>query len=670
MKFFRANTNIIKETVGEKTPIKQLDEIELIEKSLDNNLEQEVTIPKDVLNSFKLKDNLNPNIWEDFKLNPKVKRQLNKIAKEFIKELNLPQGYKIDDIIFTGSLANYNWSKFSDIDLHIVLDYKQFDGEPQMIEDYFYAQKTLWNETHDIKVFEYPVELYAQDSNAELVATAVYSITKDKWLKKPIKENFVADKESIKNKALKFINKLKDIRDDYKKNNLQAVVDKVTKIKDNIKNMRKAGLEGGGEYSQENLVFKTLRRTPFMDLLDSFKAKAFDKLMSVVEIHENINKTFSYKFSQKDEDTFYISAKFKGKEVGYIMMDVMVNAYYYFDDIMSEDEYNKLFPNDEFVRINWLKVDPDFRGKGMAKQLISMALDRIKKMGYNQTYLNASPVGNDGLKLNDLVDLYKSFGFKEIIHQGNNVQMILNLDSLNEVKYLPYDDKAEMKAASAYPSLSQTSNRADIKQVKFRIAKAINAANQYKSKNPNDNYFVIPQEGDGFYQVEFRHDGNIKTKLVRPSGDMGQMNGKFQPSDVGTCKTYQNIARYCFVKAGKNGKAVGASPAEDAANKALIIYQNEIMDFYKSGDYGDENTPQYADSKMDDKIKQHKLKKDLETKLRRRLTDAEWQQYLATGQEPKPKSGIAMSPQEKEEFYKQQAEKQAKINALKAKMKK
>ena len=93
------------------------------------------------------------------------------------------------------------------------------------------------------------------------------------------------------------------------------------------------------------------------------------------------------------------------------------------------------------------------------------------------------------------------------------------------------------------------------------------------------------------------------------------------------------------------------------------------MDFYKSGDYGDENTPQYADSKMDDKIKQRKLKKDLETKLRRRVTDAEWQEYLATGQEPKPKSGLTMSPQEKEEFYKQQAEKQARIDALKAKMK-
>ena len=63
------------------------------------------------------------------------------------------------------------------------------------------------------------------------------------------------------------------------------------------------------------------------------------------------------------------------------------------------------------------------------------------------------------------------------------------------------------------------------------------------------------------------------------------------------------------------------------------------------------------------------MKKDLETKLRRRVTDSEWQEFLNTGKEPKPKSGLTMSPEEKEEFYKQQAEKQARIDALKTKMK-
>jgi hypothetical protein len=202
--------------------------------------------------------------------------------------MKLPKGFKLNDIIFTGSLANYNWSEFSDIDLHIVLNYKQFEGDQTMVENFFYAQKTLWNENHDITIFDYPVELYAQDTNVKLVANAVYSVLKNKWIKKPIREEFKVDKTAIKSKAQEFINKLKKIKDNYKKENYREVIDQVTKIKDKIKQMRKAGLEGGGEFSQENVVFKTLRRTPFMDVLDSFKVKSFDKLMSVMEIKHSM----------------------------------------------------------------------------------------------------------------------------------------------------------------------------------------------------------------------------------------------------------------------------------------------------------------------------------------------------------------------------------------------
>ena len=105
----------------------------------------------------------------------------------------------------------------------------------------------------------------------------------DKWILKPEHENFKLNKRVIKNKAEMFIERLKDIRDDYKAKDYQSVVDKVSALKDKIKKYRTAGLDNGGEFSLENLVFKVLRRTPFMDILDSYKAKAYDKLMSVKE---------------------------------------------------------------------------------------------------------------------------------------------------------------------------------------------------------------------------------------------------------------------------------------------------------------------------------------------------------------------------------------------------
>jgi predicted nucleotidyltransferase len=258
-----------------------IDEIDDIANSISDNISKEIKIPADVLNSFAIKSELNPQIWQEYKLNPSVRTKLVKIANDFFKELNLPSEVKMKDIIFTGSLANFNWSKFSDIDLHIVLDFSQIEAEDKFKEDFFYAQKALWNQAHDITVYKYPVELYVQDKKAKLVASAVYSVKNDKWILQPKREEFKVNKKVIKQKADRFINNLKDIKKDYEENKLQSVVDKVKILKDKIKNYRTSGLEDGGEYAIENLVFKTLRRTPFMDILDSYKAKAYDKLMSV-----------------------------------------------------------------------------------------------------------------------------------------------------------------------------------------------------------------------------------------------------------------------------------------------------------------------------------------------------------------------------------------------------
>lgn len=294
MKFIRINPKLIKENLAPIAPIQHLDEIDALANTLDDNMGKEVHIPKDVLDSFKIKNTLNPEIWPEGNLNPKVQKNLIKIANGFVKDINLPKGIIIKDVIFTGSLANYNWSKFSDIDLHVILDFNQFDADPEIIQNYFNSQKTLWNQEHDITVFDYPVELYVQDTHAKLVSTAVYSVLRNEWIKKPKREEFKLDKVAIKDKAQSFISQLKDIRDEYKDKQYQSVVDKVTRVKNKIKQMRKAGLESGGEFSLENLAFKVLRRTPFMDILDSFKAKAYDNIMSVTEKMEPLDEAMEY----------------------------------------------------------------------------------------------------------------------------------------------------------------------------------------------------------------------------------------------------------------------------------------------------------------------------------------------------------------------------------------
>lgn len=232
--------------------------------------------------------------------------------------------------------------------------------------------------------------------------------------------------------------------------------------------------------------------------------------------------------------------------------------------------------------------------------------------------------------------------------------------------------KQELKYLN-YPSISAT-KKADITKVRYKIASAAEMATKYANQSGDNNYFMLPDDGEGFYQVEFRHDGNIRTKQIRPSADMNQMGDKFHPTDVGTCKDFQNISRYCFVKAGKplpnNKFSVGTSPAEDAANKALIIFKNEIISFLTDSKVDPEQAAQISKEKMTQQQTLHKQKKDLETELGFRITDTQWNNYLTTGEKPKGKSQIELNPKDLADFEARQKAAEERRAAALARLKK
>lgn len=238
------------------------------------------------VSSFQLKDNLNPKIWDnDQSLNSRVRQHLEKIAKVFITKTKIPTGV-ISDIILTGSLAGYNWSNYSDVDLHVIVDYSKIKGNKELIKKLFDNERKLWNEHHEIKMFEYTVEVYVQDKIEHHVSAGTYSILEDRWLSKPEKENFVINKEEIKRKAISFAKKIISLEKEVSQEtiNLDKLETKAANLKDKIKNMRAAGLEKGGELSIENLVFKALRRNGFLEKLINIKTDALDKNLSLSEI--------------------------------------------------------------------------------------------------------------------------------------------------------------------------------------------------------------------------------------------------------------------------------------------------------------------------------------------------------------------------------------------------
>lgn len=237
----------------------------------------------DILQSFKVKDTLNPKVWDNYskpkdaKLKKRVLDALNKISDEFIEFLG--QDVFVDDIILTGSLSNFNWSKYSDFDLHIVVDFSQYEKQSDLYKELFNLKKQSFNDKHNIKIFGYDVELYVQDKDEEHTASGIYSIMENEWIKIPkgVKPNI--DKDTLKSKVKNWIEKIDNTIKGLKGDKLS--IDKVKKLKDKLKEYRKSGLEKEEEFSYENLVFKYLRRSGYIEKLFNIQNKLTDKTLSI-----------------------------------------------------------------------------------------------------------------------------------------------------------------------------------------------------------------------------------------------------------------------------------------------------------------------------------------------------------------------------------------------------
>ena len=247
----------------------------------DELIDEEVN-PKNIdLSSFKVKDTLNPKIFDqNQKMYPEIRTRLLMIADDFFDTLELPW-VDVTDITLTGSLANYNWSKFSDVDLHIIIDYKEVDENESLVSEYLDVKKDIWNESHDIKIKGYDVELYVQDMNEPHVSTGVYSIMWDDWLVKPEKGSPKIDSKKVKQKASSIINSYDSLIETFYAGEYDKVIRKINTIRQKIKKMRQTGLDREGEYSYENITFKVLRRVGLLDKLADLETLAYDKSLSM-----------------------------------------------------------------------------------------------------------------------------------------------------------------------------------------------------------------------------------------------------------------------------------------------------------------------------------------------------------------------------------------------------
>lgn len=257
----------------------------------DNDVKQclsEIIKPDEIdMSTIKMNDHLNPLLWEkDGHLRKDVRQVLLKLAVEFIKYCKV-ENRKFADILLVGSNAAFNYTPQSDIDLHLLMDFSQIDADAELIGEFFKAKKELWSMEHHITVDEHQVECYVQDTNEPNVSSGVYSIMKNKWIRKPMKKFITVDEPAVQMKVADIVNKIDSIVDAFSKG--ENVELRANSVKEKIKTMRKAGLYKEGEFSPENLAFKILRNAGYLDKLTKLKNDSFDKEISSDEPNKKLD---------------------------------------------------------------------------------------------------------------------------------------------------------------------------------------------------------------------------------------------------------------------------------------------------------------------------------------------------------------------------------------------
>jgi RNase H-fold protein (predicted Holliday junction resolvase) len=232
--------------------------------------------------SFVLHDELQPDIWKADELDNEVQSRLMEIATDFMDGLEIP--VEVVDVRLTGSLANYNWSRYSDIDVHILVDFSKINADTKLVKAFFDEARMRWNDKHRIMIHDFEVEIYVEDTDEDHKSSGLYSLMEQGWLNKPSPDSRDIDFMTAQKKSEDFVCRTQGIAKLVADEKFEQALKRIERTKEKIRDMRKVGLESEeAEFSPENIAFKILRRDDVLSQLNDLKQIAYDKLMSIKE---------------------------------------------------------------------------------------------------------------------------------------------------------------------------------------------------------------------------------------------------------------------------------------------------------------------------------------------------------------------------------------------------
>lgn len=240
-----------------------------------------------------IKEQLNPIFFDnENKIREIIRDKLLVIAKKAFEDLEIKS--EIIDITFTGSLANFTYNEDSDIDLHIILSFKDINKDQALVKRALDCNKFVWNLRHNITFAGHEVEIYFQDKEEIHSSTGVYSLLNNKWLVEPRILKGEINDELVNKKLNSYKQHIHSLERESKKeitkNYAEKILNNSKKLMSKLRKERKNGLEEDGEISINNIVFKKLRQEGFIDMLTDITHKAYDKSLAESYLNQIASK--------------------------------------------------------------------------------------------------------------------------------------------------------------------------------------------------------------------------------------------------------------------------------------------------------------------------------------------------------------------------------------------
>ena len=281
--------NIIEKNVLGKNEIEYIlpydSMFEYIAKRFHKNYEVVECLEEDI----EKHDTLNQKLFDGEELKPVVAKAIMNIANEFVKELGEDGiSFTLKDVILLGSNMSYNYTKDSDLDIHLIADSSALECPKELQDKLYSAYRTIFNKNYDITIKGIPAEVYVELDEPQAKSNGIYSLNSG-WVKKPEQQAIPdLDKEAF-DEFFKFW------EDRYNEliNNENATSKDVEEYINDIYDERKDGIANDGEYSLGNLLFKEVRNKGYLDNLKDLRKELKGKELSLEQLDNSTKEKYN-----------------------------------------------------------------------------------------------------------------------------------------------------------------------------------------------------------------------------------------------------------------------------------------------------------------------------------------------------------------------------------------